>query len=196
MGSNLFIAVLSQEVDGIPGEAHGLPFEEGDVEAGGVVVDELEEEHLQGEAVLIVRLGPRQLCGWRQVRDGGQRRRSEPRSDPTPPTALTEVGDPDGDALVEDVEDHDDNEADDRSRDRGGHLGRHVLLQRLQLLQVLRSEPRGEGEEGGQAVDGDGDDGRHDEQNLKDKKQERDKNLLETVGKFQCWIDVDESKVC
>lgn len=60
---NLFIAVLSQEVDGVPGEADGLPFEEGDVEAGGVVVDELEEEHLQGEAVLVVRLGPRQLCG-------------------------------------------------------------------------------------------------------------------------------------
>lgn len=58
-GPNLFVAVLSQQVDGISGEADDLPFEEGDVEAGGVVVDELEEEHLQGKAVLVVRLGPR-----------------------------------------------------------------------------------------------------------------------------------------
>lgn len=81
---NLFIAVLSQEVDGVPGEADGLPFEEGDVEAGGVVVDELEEEHLQGEAVLVVRLGPRQLCGAarggrRRSTDRGSERRSEAR---------------------------------------------------------------------------------------------------------------------
>lgn len=69
---NLFIAVLSQQVDGIPRETDGLPFEEGDVEAGGVVVDELEEEHLQGEAVLVVRLGPRQLCGLCQMGGGGQ----------------------------------------------------------------------------------------------------------------------------
>lgn len=46
---------------------------------------------------------------------------------------LTEVGDPDGHALVEDVEDHDDHEADDGGRDRSGHLGCHVVLQRLQV---------------------------------------------------------------
>lgn len=83
---------------------------------------------------------------------------------------LTEVGDPDGHTLVEHVEDHDDHEADDGGRDRRGHLGRHVLLQRLQL-QVLVSQLGGEGEKGGQAVDGDGDDGRHDEKNLEEEKR-------------------------
>ena len=82
---------------------------------------------------------------------------------------LTEVSDPDGDALVENVEDHDDDKADDRGRDRRDHLRRHVLLQRLQLLHVLVSVFAGEDEEDGQAVHDDGRNGRQDQQNLKDK---------------------------
>lgn len=53
---------------------------------------------------------------------------------------LTEVGDPDGDPLIENVEDHNHDEADERGGDGRGHLRRHVLLQRFQLLQVLSSE--------------------------------------------------------
>lgn len=79
---------------------------------------------------------------------------------------LTEVGDPDGDALVENVEDHDHHEADEGGGDGRGHLGGDVLLQRLQVLQVLSSESGREGEKRSQAVDGDGHDGGQDEQNL------------------------------
>lgn len=42
--------------------ANRLPFEESDVETRGVIVDELKEEHLHGQAVLVVGLGPGQLC--------------------------------------------------------------------------------------------------------------------------------------
>lgn len=120
--------------------------------------------------------------------DGGQRTGEASDARRLTRRKLTEVGDPDGHALVEDVEDHDDDEADDGGRDRGGHLRRHVLLQRLQLLQVLGSELGGEGEEGGQAVDGDGNDGRHDEQNLKDEKRvkKRDERIFhDTVVKVK-----------
>lgn len=37
-------------------------FNKGDVEAGGVVVDELKQEHLHRQAVLVVSHGPRELC--------------------------------------------------------------------------------------------------------------------------------------
>ena len=40
----------------------------------------------------------------------------------------TKVGDPDGDALIENIEDHDYNEADEGSCDGSGHLRCHVLL--------------------------------------------------------------------
>lgn len=82
---------------------------------------------------------------------------------------LTKVCDPDGDPLIEDIEDHDDDKADERGRDRGGHLWRHVLLKGLQLLQVLSSEFSREGEEHGQTVHGDGRDGGQDQQNLGNK---------------------------
>lgn len=84
---------------------------------------------------------------------------------------LTEVGDPDGHALVEDVEDHDDHEADEGSGDGGGHLGGDVVLQGLQLLQVVGVESGREGEEGGQAVDSDGHDGSQDQQDLRDERK-------------------------
>lgn len=58
----LLITVFSQEINGISGIANCFAFGEGDVETGGVVVDKLKEEHLQGQAVLVVRLGARKLC--------------------------------------------------------------------------------------------------------------------------------------
>lgn len=58
----LFVTVLSQEINRVSRKANCFPFEEGDVETGGVIVDELKEEHLQGQAVLVVCLGPRKLC--------------------------------------------------------------------------------------------------------------------------------------
>lgn len=41
---------------------------------------------------------------------------------------LTKVSDPDGNSLIENIEDHDDDKADEGGRDRGGHLRRHILL--------------------------------------------------------------------
>lgn len=70
--ADLFITVLSQDVNRLSGIAHCLPFEEGDVKAGGVIVDELEQEHLQGQAVLVVRLCPRELCRGGRGSAGGQ----------------------------------------------------------------------------------------------------------------------------
>lgn len=101
---------------------------------------------------------------------------------------LTKVGDPDGDALVEHVENHDDDKADDGGRDRRGHLRCHVLLQRLELLQVIMSEPRGEGKERSQAVDGDRNNGRHDQQNLKDKNT---KGKTEMHSLFKICLDLE-----
>lgn len=55
---------LKAEVSGTRSLAAGLPSEEkSDVEGGAVQIDKLEEEHLQGEAVLPLRLGPWVL--WR-----------------------------------------------------------------------------------------------------------------------------------
>ena len=61
---HLLIAVLSQQVHRLFGISHDLALSEGDVKTGRVIVDELKEEHLEGEAVLILSLGARKLC-WR-----------------------------------------------------------------------------------------------------------------------------------
>lgn len=58
----LLISVLSHEIHRRSRKANRFPFEEGDVETRGVIIDELKEEHLQGQAILVVRLGPRKLC--------------------------------------------------------------------------------------------------------------------------------------
>lgn len=58
----LFVTVLSHNINGVPRKADCFPFEKGDVETGGVIVDELKQEHLQGQTVLVVRLCPRELC--------------------------------------------------------------------------------------------------------------------------------------
>lgn len=84
---------------------------------------------------------------------------------------LTKVGDPDGDPLIENVEDHNHDKADERGGDGCGHLRRHVLLQGFQLLQVLSSESSREGKKCSQAIDSDGHNGRDDQQNLNEKIQ-------------------------
>lgn len=125
----LLVPVLSQEINRVSREANCFAFGEGDVETGGVIVDELKEEHLQSQAVLVVRLGPRKLCycvsdqkGFRIKPHGTSQYWAEVQF------KLTKVGDPDGDPLIENVEDHNHDKADEGGCDRGGHLRRHILL--------------------------------------------------------------------
>lgn len=119
----LLVPVFSQEINRFSRKADCFPFGKGDVETGGVVVDELKEEHLEGQAVFVVRFGPWKLCrkdfrlNHMQV-NTGQKYKSE----------LTKVSDPDGDPLIENVEDHDHNKADEGGGDGRCHLRRHVLL--------------------------------------------------------------------
>lgn len=58
----LLVPVFPQEVNGRSGITDHFPFGKGDVETRRVIVDELKEEHLQGQAVLVVCLGPWKLC--------------------------------------------------------------------------------------------------------------------------------------
>lgn len=60
--SHLLIAESPKPVDRLSRIANHLPFEESDVETRRVIVHELKEEHLQRQAVLVLRFGPRQLC--------------------------------------------------------------------------------------------------------------------------------------
>ncbi len=41
---------------------HKFAFEEGHIEAGGIVVDKLEQEHLHGQPVLILEVGLWDFC--------------------------------------------------------------------------------------------------------------------------------------
>lgn len=75
----LLVTVLSQEIDRLSRIANHFPFGEGDVETGGVIVDELKEEHLQSQAVLVVCLGPRELCYCAADKKGF---RNKPRAKP------------------------------------------------------------------------------------------------------------------
>lgn len=79
---------------------------------------------------------------------------------------LTEVGDHDGHLLVDRVEDHDDDEADDGGCDGCGHLWGQVLLDRVCPVGVL-GERCGKYDEHGQPVDNDPDHRGDDEQDLK-----------------------------
>ena len=56
---------------------HELPLEEGHVEAGGVVVDELEQKHLHGQPVLVLQVGLWDFCGKNQVCTVNTRRSSK-----------------------------------------------------------------------------------------------------------------------
>lgn len=79
---------------------------------------------------------------------------------------LTEVGDHDGHPLVDSVQDHDDDEADDRSCDGRGHLRCQVFLDGVGPVGV-GGEGGGEHNEHRQPVDDDADHGSDDEQDLK-----------------------------
>lgn len=57
----LLVPVLSHDINRSSWIADRFPLGEGDVETGRVVVDELKEEHFQGQAVLVLRLCPRKL---------------------------------------------------------------------------------------------------------------------------------------
>lgn len=79
---------------------------------------------------------------------------------------LTKVGDHDGHLLIDSVQDHDDDEADDRSCDGCGHLWCQVFLDWVGPIGVLGEGCR-EHNEHRQPVDDDADHRRDDEQDLK-----------------------------
>lgn len=79
---------------------------------------------------------------------------------------LTKVGDHDGHLLVDGVEDHDDDEADDGGCDGCGHLRGQVLLDRVCPIGV-RGKRRRKHDEHGQPVDNDPDHRGDNEQDLK-----------------------------
>lgn len=87
--------------------------------------------------------------------------------------SLTEVCDPDGHFLVEVVENHDDDEADDGGCDGRGHLRGDILFEWLQLLSILQviSQPHRENYEHRQTVHDHADHRRYDQQNLQQKHQ-------------------------
>ena len=58
MITHVFIPYVAYDVMVVTGVAHKLPLEEGDVDDGGVEVDELEDEHFEGEVVVKLRLCP------------------------------------------------------------------------------------------------------------------------------------------
>ena len=58
IGTYIFISQVAHYVDVGSRVTHELPFEEGDVNDGGVKVDELEDEDFEGEIVVILSLCP------------------------------------------------------------------------------------------------------------------------------------------
>ena len=58
MITHIFIPYVAYDVMVVARVAHKLPLEEGDVDDGGVEVNELENEHFEGEVVVEIRLGP------------------------------------------------------------------------------------------------------------------------------------------
>ncbi len=87
--------------------------------------------------------------------------------------SLTEVCDPDGHFLVEVVENHDDDEADDGGCDGRGHLRGDILFEWLQLLSIhqIISQLHRENYEHRQTVHDHADHRRYDQQNLQQKHQ-------------------------
>ena len=55
---HLLVPESSKDVFVMAGVAHKLPLEEGDVDDGGIEIDELENEDFEGEIVVILSLGP------------------------------------------------------------------------------------------------------------------------------------------
>lgn len=93
---------------------------------------------------------------------------------------LTEVGDHDGHLLIDRVEDHDDDEANNGSRDGRGHLWGQVLLDWVCPIGVL-GERRGEHDEHRQPVDNDPNHRGDDEQDLKPPRTTQSKLQQESV---------------
>ena len=52
----ILISQIAHDVMVVAGVAYKLPLEEGDVDDGGVEVDELEDEHFERQVVIEVRL--------------------------------------------------------------------------------------------------------------------------------------------
>lgn len=68
MGSQVYLFIsqptpFAEHVGIFARVTHKFALEKGDVEAGGIVVDKLEEEHLHCQLVLILHMGFRNLCG-------------------------------------------------------------------------------------------------------------------------------------
>lgn len=82
-----------------------------------------------------------------------------------PSQAVTHVSDPDGYPLVEEVEDHDDDEVEAGGSDRGGQLWGEQAADGLQGLRVLHEA--GEGGVHGQAVHDDCDHAGYDQGHLR-----------------------------
>lgn len=55
-------ARLTEHICVISRKAHKLSFKEGHIEAGGIVVNKLEEEHLDGQFVFIFEMCFRDFC--------------------------------------------------------------------------------------------------------------------------------------
>ena len=55
---HLLVPESSKDVFVMAGVADKLPLEEGDVDDGGIEIDELENEDFEGEIVVILSLGP------------------------------------------------------------------------------------------------------------------------------------------
>lgn len=130
---HLLIPIFSQEINRFSRVADYFSFYKSDVEARGVVVDKLKQEHLHRQAVLVVSSGPRKLC--RYMRDWIFKKCSTQEKIKNKQARvkhrLTKVCDPDSHTFVKHIEDHDHNEADEAGCDRGGHLWRYILLYRL-----------------------------------------------------------------
>lgn len=65
IGTHLLVpqtAAFAKHVHIVAGKTDKLALKEGNVEAGGIVVDKLEQEHLHGQPVLILRVGFGDLC--------------------------------------------------------------------------------------------------------------------------------------
>ena len=65
--AHLLVPQFAEHVRVVTGMTHKFAFEEGHVEAGGVVVDKLEQEHLHGQPVFILQVGLWDFCRKQRV---------------------------------------------------------------------------------------------------------------------------------
>ncbi|KAF3854927.1 hypothetical protein F7725_022982, partial [Dissostichus mawsoni] len=110
--------------------ADKFALKESHVEAGGIVVDKLEEEHLHRQFVLILQMGLGNFCHNHNGYIKTQIRNTLVHSHAL---SLTHVSDPNSHSLIHEVEDHDDDKVDAGGCDRGGQLWRDVGADHLQV---------------------------------------------------------------